>query len=215
MILRSSVPGQGCEEDPPQCGVAAKRPRHLVPVHPRQADIAEHHVRLELVGLLDALRSVEGHRNLVPAELQRVPQALGRVDVVFDHEHALLARRSGIHGEAGGRRGLNHLPLDRQPYRELRAAPLAAASSFNPSAVQLDQALHQGEPEAQTASAAVQGLVRLCERLKQMWQHLRAHPYAAVANPDERLTSGQVVFDGDRSRPAWCGEFGRVLQQIA
>ena len=63
--------------------------------------------------------------------------------------------------------------------------------------MQLDQALHQGEPESQTASAAVQGLVRLFEWLKDMGKHLRAHPDAGVANPDKRLASGPVLFDGN------------------
>ena len=90
--------------------------------------------------------------DLVARELQHRLQALGGVDVVLDHQHAQL--RGGGRARPGladaGRR-----VVDRQLDRDRSTLARPGARDAHPPLVQVDQALDQGQPEAEAAAGAL------------------------------------------------------------
>jgi hypothetical protein len=71
-VLGLGVAADRDEPDPAELGVCAHRPRDLVPVHARQADVAEHDVGMEDPGLLDAFAAVVRDLDGVLVELERL-----------------------------------------------------------------------------------------------------------------------------------------------
>ena len=71
----------------------------------------------------------------------------------------------------------------------MNSAPLAGSLAAAPhlAAVQLDQPLHQRQPEPQPAAAAVERPVGLGERLEEPRQHLRRDARAGVAHAHDGL----------------------------
>ena len=138
--------------------------------------------------LREPLGPVVGDRDVVPAELERLAQAVGRVDVVLDDEHAAGCgpRRRGASVGGGSARGGLERQADRERRRPCRGPSLARADR---AAVHLHQPLDEGEPEAEPALAAVEGRVRLREGLEQAGQHLRRDPHAGVAHREDRAAA--------------------------
>ena len=106
------------------------------------------------------------------AQLERLLEALGGVEVVLDDEDANAARLPPMLGS----RQLQ-APLGRQIQRQLeseeRALPGPVALCAHGSAVQLDEPLDQRQPEAEPSAAAVECPVRLHEGLEEPGQELR------------------------------------------
>src|SRR5205823_15014591 len=120
------------------------------------------------------------------------PQQLGEhlqsVLVVVDEEDAPAARRpaDGAAAMPGGRGGLH-------PFRSRQAdgeyAPLAGARalSAHAAAMELDQAAHQGEPDAESTVAPIHGLAALHEEVEDARQQVRINAVSVVAHLDDDL----------------------------
>src|SRR5688500_11476693 len=83
----------------------------------------------------------------------------------------------------------------RQPYFELAARSRSAAARRYLSAVELHQALHQRQADANAPGGARQGLVSLREQVEHPRQQLPRH-------------SDPRVADADNSSGGWRGEGG-------
>ena len=100
--------------------------------------------RLERVGPLYATRTS------CAEQLEQHRKAVGGVAVVVDHQHAACAcgvpvrRRAGSPRPRRGRR-------KRQPHDELAAVARPSLCAVDRAAVQLDQASHQRQPDAEAA----------------------------------------------------------------
>ena len=71
---------------------------------------------------------------------------------------------------------------ERQHDRELAAAPGPGAADLDAPAVQLDQTLRNGEPDAESALRTIERLVALHEEIEHVRQRLRVDAGAFVAN---------------------------------
>jgi len=87
-IFGHGVAGQGHQEGAPERRVRAKRPRHVVAVHPGQADVTQDDVRPEAAGLGDPLGPVVGDRDVLVLKLEQLAQRVRGVVVVLDDEDA-------------------------------------------------------------------------------------------------------------------------------
>lgn len=83
-VLRLRVTGQGHEWNATELRVGAHRPRHVVPVHAGQADVAEHDIGHEGTSLLEPLGAAVSNLDDMLGKLECLAQAIRRVDVVLD-----------------------------------------------------------------------------------------------------------------------------------
>ena len=77
--------------------------------------------------------------------------------------------------------------VQRQPDPEGRASPAPGRFGRDPAAVQLDQALHQRQADAQAALVAGGRRIRLAEQLEHVRQERRRDAAAGVADLEQRL----------------------------
>lgn len=80
-------------------GESSQRPAHLNAVEDRQPEIENHHVRVDLPGLVDGLSAVVGQRHLEAVPLEVTGDQPGQRSFVVDDQDPLA-------GGAGGRRDL-------------------------------------------------------------------------------------------------------------
>ena len=151
------------------------------------------------------------HRDLVLGQFEHVSQALGRVDVVFDDEHPPTRHRR--HCSRSGHGGLGR--REREANAELGPSTRACAVGRDVATMELDQPLHQGEPQPEAAPAAIQAGVGLAERLKQASEQLGAHALTGVGDAEDGATSDGVELQGDPRHPSRRREFDGVLQEVA
>ncbi len=211
-VLRLGVAAQRHQQRALERVVGPQGPRHLEAVEAREADVAEHDLRVDLPRLGEALGAVVGHGDLVRRELEHLAHGLGGVLVVFDDEHAPAAGRGVGRGLAAAVRGRGG---EREGHRELRPLAQPAALHADLAAVQLDDALHQREPQAEAARAADQGRIGLHEGLEQAAEHLLAHARAGVDDPHEGARRPGVDRHRHPRAPAGAGELDRVLEEVA
>src|SRR4029078_10610672 len=83
------------------------------------------------------------------------------------------------------RRGV--LRVHGKPDPERGALALALAARLDRSAVQVDQLLHDREPEPEPAEAARRRRVGLAEAIEEMRQEVRADPDARIADLEHRM----------------------------
>ena len=97
-------------------------------------------------------------------QLEDHGEAVRHVDVVLHHEHAGAAgddvgRRGDLHRRRGGRQC-------RQAHHELGSRPRALAEGGYPAPVQLDQLLHDGEPDPEATLGAIERPLGLREEVE-------------------------------------------------
>ena len=120
-------------------------------------DVEQHEVGLAAACRRHRLAAAVGLPDLVPEELQQLGEALGRVAVVVDEEHAPRARpaaprrrsRAPARGAATGSPAASGS-------RTTNCAPGAAprARGLHAAAVQRDQLAHEREPDAEARRRA-------------------------------------------------------------
>jgi hypothetical protein len=93
-ILGLSVAAERDEAGPQQGAVCPQRARDLVPIHVRQPEVAQDHVRLQLQRRRHTRRAVVRDAGVVAVERQDFGERLGRIDAVLDDEHQ-ARRRAG------------------------------------------------------------------------------------------------------------------------
>ncbi|HSP96210.1 MAG TPA: hypothetical protein VL049_03045, partial [Candidatus Dormibacteraeota bacterium] len=178
-IFLLTVAGERDERDPAQARLAADASGELVPVHTRQADIDEHDIGPGDAGGRQRGGAVAGHADPQAERLEQHHQALGRLDVVLDDQHAGIRRPRRL--DRYRRRRLDTQPR-RQPDDELGAPPDPLAASLDPAAVHLDDLLHQREADAQPAAGAIEGLVGLDEQIEHPRQQVGANADSGIAH---------------------------------
>ena len=147
----------------------------------------------------EALGTVVGDLDLVPAELERLAQAVGRVDVVLD-DRARAGSRARRGRLAARRRGRPRGSVERQPHDELGPAARPVAVRAHLAAVQLHQALHQRQPEAQPALAAVERRSACMNGSKSRGSISGVIPTPGVGDPEHGAPLRRVLAERRRRR---------------
>src|SRR6476619_5242962 len=101
----------------------------------------------------------------MPVILQQQSQALRRVSIVIRNENS-PRRRSDHTGLRRQRRGISAFNQYRQPHDKFAPAPPPVAPNGNSPAVQLDQPLHDREPNSQSATCPFQRLINLLKHFE-------------------------------------------------
>ena len=101
---------------------------------------------------------------------------------------------------------------ERQAHPELAAAPRSIAVDLDRAAVQMNQAAHQRQADAQTAFGALQRRGRLRKHLENLLEHLRRDTDPVVGDRDH----GLIRFDSHAylDCAARIGVLDGVAQQI-
>src|SRR5262249_60745549 len=113
---------------------------------------------------------VECDRHPVPAELEHLPEAVRRVDIVLDDQHPAACPLGN------GARPMSLDPprsLERKRDRERRTLVWTAALRVDRTAMHFDQTLDEREAQAETALATSEARVCLSEWFRHMRGHLR------------------------------------------
>src|SRR5262245_15363503 len=84
-------------------------------------------------------------------------------------------------------RVVRDLPSGGQPHDELATRAGAVAEGRDAPPVQLDQGLHQGEPDAEPARPPAAGARALVERVEHPRQQVRGDPPAVIQDPHDDL----------------------------
>ena len=165
--------------------------RDLEPVEARQPDVDERDVGPQTEGRLKPGGAVHGLVHLVAGQLEHEPQHLTRVGIVLHDEDP--ARGAVAVGARPGRQpgGRRHRG---QAHGKLAAAPLSVAPRLDAAPVQLGDAAHQREPEAEAARAAVGAALALHEEVEHAGQHFRRDTDPRVADTQH----GQPVRGAQR-----------------
>ena len=74
-------------------------------------------------------------------------------------------------------------------YDEFTPQTAARAVCLDTPAVQLDQAPHERQPDAQATKGPVEGPLRLYEQVKYVRQHFRADADATITYPQDDLAA--------------------------
>ena len=156
---------------------------------------------------LEPVRSVVGAGDLVARAREELGEELADVHAVFDHDDPPALDRLGDDTVA--------MPRARNDFRDggqadHEGAPLAGAvaGDLHRAAVELDDASHDGEPEADAALGAREGAVGLRECFEYAVEHVGGDAHAAVGHADD----GFVAVDADRDRHAAAPR--RVLDRV-
>src|SRR5215831_4423678 len=148
---------------------------------------------------------------MVPAELEHLPEADRRVDIVLDDQHP-----AGCPLDAGRPMSLDRpRSLERKRDRERRTLVWTAALRVDRTAMHLDQTLDEREAQAETALATIEAGVCLREWFEQMRQHLRRNSLTRVLHTHERAPAGRVRLDRHDGLAISRREFDRILKQVA
>ena len=188
----------------------------VVAVELGQADVEQHDLRDKTGRHAHRFLAVERRLDLVPAAAQQSAQGRGRVPVVVHHEDAAQTRRfRGGHrqgrvragGREGGRTGGG------QVHDEFAAQAPARAVRLHPAAVQLHQAAHQTQADAQAALRPLQRTVFLREQVEDVRQHFGVDAGTVVlhAHEDAILVP---AFRREDDLPAVRGVLGGVVEQV-
>src|SRR5262245_58927807 len=122
--------------------------------------------------------------DLVPEHFEQRDQGLRRLAVVLDDEDAGASRLPRA-GDERGRRLLGRHGERREPDAELGTASDPVAPRLDSTTVELDHALHDGEPDPEAALRAVEPALDLREELEHALQHVGRDADAAVAHGDD------------------------------
>ena len=144
---------------------------------------------------------------------QQSAEALGRVDVVVDHEDALardpcsrrarLLRQSTAGSWSSGRRTTNSLPDAR-----------AGAARLDGAAVQRDDAAHQRQADAETALRTA-GALGLREQLEDFRQARPARMPTPLSRTDDRRPDRRAARARELDLAAVVRVLRRVVEQVA
>ena len=185
-------------------------PRQLVAVDAGQADVDKGHVRPGRRQQGQRVVAVVGLEDDVALRPEHDSVHFPRIGVVVDQQHAVGGARGelvllGVRTTARRHCGHSH--------GKDRALPFALAERFNPSAVQLDQAAHQRETDAQSALRAVDGVLGLDEQIEDAREQLAIDAGAFVRDREHGLTA--LGGDGHVHRLLRRGELQGVGDEIA
>src|SRR5690348_3102062 len=164
----------------------ADRARHVVAVVLRHADIEKRDVRTKRFCLDERPRAIVGDAHIVAVEREQRREARCGVAVVVGNKNAGTARVGCCRVVIAARRGVRRIAGQRQAYGESRPVTGARAVRFDMVAVELDQALHQGEPDAEPAFGAIERTLHLGEHFEYPRQQrgLDADPAVLHVDPD-------------------------------
>src|SRR5207248_1488415 len=96
----------------------------------------------------------------------------------------------------------------------LRAATGPVAAHADLAAMQLDEPLDQGQPQPETAAAAVDARLALGKSVEDSRHEIRFHANAGVADADDGAVLAGVDGDGDRDAPAASRELPGIAYQV-
>jgi len=89
---------------------------------------------------------------------------------------------------------------ERERDGERRTMPYAGAARRDVAAVQLDEMLDEGPPDAETAMRAGAGRVGLAESVKNVWQHVGRDAGPGVLDDNLYCAVGAACTHGDARR---------------
>src|SRR5262245_54771969 len=122
--------------------------------------------------------------HLVTGAGQGGAQHLARVRVVFYDQHA--TRDGWRAGRTGGGTIVRGRQDAREAHGECGATPGALARGGDRAAVQLDERLHEREPDAEPAVSAVDRALALDEQVKDARDYVGGDAYAGVSHSEHR-----------------------------
>jgi hypothetical protein len=175
-------------------------------VHAGQADVQQHHFGPERRVHGQGAGAVAGNLDFGAQQPEQHGQGVGGVDVVIDHQDAAEGRCIlGLGIRCLSRRGLR-LGGQGQVQPEFAALALAFAERLHAAAVHLDQAAHQGQPDAQAALPTAAVAVHLHEQIEHLAQQGGRDADAVVAYRDHGLRAigpRRTGRCGRRSASTW------------
>ena len=133
---------------------------------------------------------------------QRVAQHRARIQVVIDQQDAqsIAPRFFGVGFVRRRRLRFDSRSLhERHFHNELASyiQPFRGAVCFDCAAVQLDDAMHQAQPDPQPALGSVQRTIGLREQVEDARQEFFIDADAVVAHPNQRVILMMVACDFD------------------
>lgn len=196
---------------------AAQPACDLEAVHAGQAEVEQDHLGHVPRGELDRVRAVVRHPDGMAAHAEQLRQAVGRIAVVVDHQHA--APSLGLGGQRFSRLAGRH-GGQWQAHGQFAAQPGPRAGRLRLAAVQLDDAAHQRQPDAQPALGAIDRAFALHEEIEGGGQQRGRHADAVVDHAQHRpglpalLLGRLLALQDDAHVPAARGVLGGVVQQV-
>src|SRR5262245_1346864 len=208
-VLRLAVPAER-DETAAVAQLRADLPGDLIPVDPRQPDIDQDDLGLQLYRELDAADAVARLVDLVSRPFEQDAHHLAIVGVVLDDQDA-LARCAGRRLD---RRRLHRRRAfqRRETYGEHAALAKAGAGRIDATAVELDETAHEAQADAQPAGGSIEIALALHEQLEHGRQQLRRDTGALVGDAQNRLVAlaAHAHPDGAAARR----ELQRVRQEV-
>ena len=191
-------------------GHFAQSSRNGIPVHHRETDVQEDHVRREPAGGRDCAAAIVGQPRLVAETRDRKLQHLRSIHVVFDDQHAKDAAR-GDRRPFGRRRG-GRLPprsADESPPRSL-ARPRTSDADL--PFVHFHQPSRQRQPDAQPTGRALEHRLRLMEHVEYPREDVGGDSDPGIADAHDGLVG--LLVGGEPDVPCTRRELHRVVQDI-
>src|SRR5215472_4943488 len=147
-------------------------------VHLRQPNVEEHDFGLQLLRCTEGAARTICRGDVVTLKLQHHGEGIRSVLVVIDYQDSARWRRGGRILAIGCTGGLHR----GQVHCHSRSPTYPGAVRAYGSAVQVDELLHHGEPDAEASLRAIQGAPTLYEEIKHARQQVGRNPAAAVAD---------------------------------
>ncbi len=208
-IGRHAVAGEADDQRVTRLWQLAQAPRHLVAVELRQANVEQHDLRRKALRLGDGLRAVARAAHRVAGDRQHRCGGVGDVGVVF-HDQQAPAHRCRTWtlptpGIVVGHRRLQARQVD----AELGTLADTGTVRLDMAVVQLDQALHQRQADAEAALVAIERAFALLEQVEHTRQQIGLDAHPVVAHGEHR----RALLDRDRDVNA--AALGGVLVGVA
>ncbi len=182
--LRFAVAGHGDQGDFRECGIFAAEAGHFVAIHDRQPDIEQDDVGPVVAGHFEGLLSVVGNVDFLARGRRAAFRGWPRF---LDYR-----RRRGSAGAAGaiGSSASRFRLCSRDRGRfgtgkadgEFTSLAGALAMDADAAFVHFDQRADDGQPDAQAAARAREGLIGLDEQIEELGQELRRDSDAVVGD---------------------------------
>src|SRR5262245_21836131 len=188
----------------------AKPPGDLEAAHLWQIEVEEDDFGLYCGGHLQGRMTIVRHTDLLILKQEDMRKRLRRIDVVVDHENTASNR---VPSRAGCRNGWRLDPnLQRgQSNDELAALATTGAADLDVPAVELDQTLHERQPDAKAALRMTAGL-ELPEGDEHAFEHLGGKAEAVVGDRQCHLRIAKL--HGELDTATVRGVFRRIVEEI-
>ena len=188
----------------------AQLARQRVAIHVGQADVEQAQVRQDLARAFDRIGRMELHKHFMPEQFDEHSQQARRIDVVIDHQDTQqIACGTGIFIAILDAALPVVVRQARQDHRHFAAHAHSVTLHRDGSAMQLHQAAHQRQADAQPALGSVGTSFALGEKLEGNALQFAGHADAVVAYAQRQMA---VVHQHPQVDPA---AVGRVPDGVA